>query len=1136
VALVDDISTGGSVNIPETVTVDDTISIHVTRAIADTIGIADTVTPNSGRALSDALTATDAILRRESRSLADSIALTDSISLTANRPVTDSVPVADDVSIRVSRSISDSLAINDEITTSKVFVRTIADSVTLADALTKAVSRSIADSLAVADAAFLSVSRTVSDTLAIADAISRSASRSVSDSLEMTDLITPRVSRDMGDSLSVADSASPSAHFARSISDSLAIADETSMAATRSIADSLFLTDTVTSSVSRSVSVSISDSLLLEDAVVAFQGIAISDAIAVEDALERVYVAARSVEETLAVTDEVAASVNYARAAAETVALVDDISTGGSVNIPETVTVDDTISIHVTRAVADTIVLVDDVAVCLCNPGTNESLTVTDAVSIHVTRSIAEEIFITEISDPGPPDHELDETVGVTDAITGITIDWNRSFEEDLTLTDCGPYSCGHVLLLDEGLSLAAEFDTLDIDISDGVTVTDSITLSDLDVSAVLPVEDEIEISDSVAGQILGILVVDDTYAIGELPSTEISGNYTYTGDAEDLVYSILDIPIPINNTVSRPNLPDDITILRTYYVPITPTTEIPGEHVIMSEIHSEVPADSNMFMRINFEETPSLSSNTFLQTLDVQFTPAVSATNFALVVSLMDVPPAPNGVQSPEPPEAIRPIYIDVKWVGDFPGVEDPSVEEYYENPPTFTFAVNDEWVEENSADVDSNGVPLLKLWLLDETDNVWEQINTIDRPSSGVDGTYTFVATLPHFSDYAITANPVSTSTGGGSGGGVGGGSGGGVGGGSGGGVGGGSGGGVGGGSGGGVGGGSGGGVFESPEGREIEIIDIPVGVKYTTNLLDSVVVSSRPVAYNTFEILKDVEVSITVVDVRQETAFPPSAVAELETLIVNRGDTHEEFTLNFWYNDQTGERRWNLSLFVELDPHSTKTIPVEIPFTEPGTYRVTAEARGVPGNELLESTQLTVIIPWLSVYIYVLIMVAVAILGGSGLAISLYMVRNATLIAAGAGAGAALLIAATRRKPRVRVAEWKEGAEDDDYDLLVNVTLANGKEGWLPAGELAGSFEFEIINKSRSKQEFVLAYYLEDVAGTKTPETTGLVKIGGHKEELRMDRVVLPSRGSYVLWVDARTQKGEVLSRDRVAVRSA
>lgn len=1119
VTVTDAIASVTIVPVSETLTVADAISTRVTRSVSDSLTVEDSAAKSVAINVSDALVLDDGVIgfTGYAGSVSDTVAVTDSVSMTVGRPIAETLTVTDAASTNSVRNISDSVAISDEIPTS--VSRAADDSITVSDDIATTMSRAIEDSLSVTDAITGTPTPTIADAIAVTDSVSMSVSRNIAETLDIDDVATPASSVSISDALAVADTVSTL--VTRSLAEEIAITetatsgafalmpetmtvtDAISMRVTRSVSDSV----TVEDGAAKSVTVFVSDSIGMADSAVAFPGYAasITETLTISDATETA--TTRSAQETLAVADTVATNVHYYMAIEDSLTAGDVISINGEVVIFETITVADSVSIHVTRALADE-VTVADAASAGTGGSVNDSLAVTDAVSMHVTRVIADAISI--VDEFGPDQPGLEDTVGVSDAITGISISWNRNFEEELTLESCGPVSCGWMLDFDEFLALVAEFDTPKIE--DKLKITDSITLGPNDLSAVPPVEDEIEISDSVTGVILGILVVDDHSSIGELPSTELTGNYTYTGDAEELVYSILDIPIPINSTVVRPNLPDDITILRTYYVPITPTTEIPGEDVIISEIHSEVPADSNMFLRINFEETPALSGEDFLKILDIEFTPAVESTDFALVVSLMDGPPAPGGVQSPTPSEAIRPIYIDVKWVGDFPGIEDPSVQEYYENPPTFTFQVNDEWVEENSADVDSNGVPLLKLWLLNEADNAWEQITTIDRPSSGVDGTYTFVATLPHFSDYAITANPVSTSTGGGGGG-----------------------------------GGSSGeefavnlvdalGLFESPKGQAIEIIDIPVGIKYTANLLDSVVVSSRPVAYNTFEILKDVEVSITIVDVRQETALPPSAVAELETLIVNRGDTHEEFTLNFWYNDQTGERRWNLSLFVELDPHSTKTIPVEIPFTEPGTYRVTAEARGVPGNELLESTQLTVMIPWLSVYIYVLIMVAVAILGGSGLAIALYMARNATLIAAGAGAGAAILIAAKRHKPRVRVAEWKEGAEDDDYDLLVNVTLANGKEGWLAPGELAGTFEFEIINRSRSKQEFVLAYYLEDVAGIKAPESAGIVKIGGHKEELRRDRVALPSRGSYVLWVEARTHKGEVLSRDRVAVRSA
>jgi hypothetical protein len=576
--------------------------------------------------------------------------------------------------------------------------------------------------------------------------------------------------------------------------------------------------------------------------------------------------------------------------------------------------------------------------------------------------------------------------------------------------------------------------------------------------------------------------------------------------------------PLYFNTTVHRDDLPNQVVTLRLWDVNIAPTANLPANNTLISDRAANIPAGVPVQARVNFKDTPSLSGHSsFIQSLDVQFTPAMLTTDFGLIVTPMDAPPAGASV----PPEELRPLYIDVRWWGNVPGGSDPSVESYYQHPPTFTFTVNEDWATSESAARDANGVPLIKIRLLNETTNQWEEISAIQRPTSGNDGTYTFTATLPHFSDYVITAVKSSTS-------------------------------------------GSGTGssshvppvvpktfaanladsltLATSSSSRAFSNIEEFANEKFSANLLDSVAISSKPVAYNTFKILKGVEVSITVVDVKQESVAPPSATAVVQTDITNAGDEAEKFTLNYWYNDQTGKRAFDLSQQVEVEAHGKKTLQVTIPFTEPGTYHVTAEARSVPENDLLDSTQLTVVVPWLSVYLYVLIAVAIAILGGSAIAIALYLARNGMMIAAGTAAGAIILLG-RKGKLRVRVAEKRtvdnddddDGDDDNNYDLLVNVKLANSaEEGRLAPGQYTAMFDFEIINKSGSKQEFVLAYHLMDMAGTALPESVQEVKIAKRKTQMRNARLELLA-GAYVLHVEARTAKGEVLSSDRVSVRT-
>jgi len=708
---------------------------------------------------------------------------------------------------------------------------------------------------------------------------------------------------------------------------------------------------------------------------------------------------------------------------------------------------------------------------------------------------------------------EINDSVTVGAQLSEVSVIYNLNLGEPLTLQDCTPLSCNQSLHFDEGLNLADDdFFTSPPGriLTTSVAVTDSIAVNR--PQTFISLNDSAGVSIAI-GPLLPILVNDRPDSYGRPSNLSIPGNYTWDGTPASLRDNLKLEPLYFNTTVNRDNLSNQVVTLRLWNVNITSTAGLPANSTLISDRAANIPAGVPVQARINFKDTPSLSGHSnFIKSLDVQFTPAMLTTDFGLIVTPMDAPPGGATL----PPEDLRPLYLDVKWWGNVPGGSDPSIASYYQHPPTFTFTVNDDWANSESAARDGNGVPIIKIRLLNETTNQWDEINAIQRPDSGKDGTYIFTATLPHFSDYVITAvksAAVSPSPG------------------------------------------SSHhtplpvpqtfavdlsdklGVATTSASKAVSVIEEFAGEKFSANLLDSVVISSKPVAYNTFKILKGVEVSITVVDVKQESMVPPSATALLQTEITNTGDEAEKFTLNYWYNDQMGKRGFDLSQQVEVEAHGKKTLQVMIPFTEPGSYRVTAEARSVPENNLLESTQLTVVVPWLSVYLFVLIAAIAAILGGSAIAIALYMARNGMMIATGT-AGGAIILLGRKGKLRVRVAEkgTADGDNDDDYDLLVNVKLANsGEEGRLAAGQHTALFDFEIINKSTRKQEFVLAYHLVDVAGTVLPESVQRVKIAKRKTQIRNARLELLA-GAYVLHVEARTAKGEVLSSNHVSVRTS
>jgi hypothetical protein len=1149
----------------------DAITTAASRSIADMTSIADAIVPNNGRSISDTLALSDSITRSTSRSVSETLSATDAISTTASRSLTDSITVADATGRSVSRSIADtltvaatvnsgpsrsatdSISLTDTISTS--VSRSIADSVTviseilqegkrstdtsitIADAITTKVSRSLSDALSVTESMLKSTSlaitdtvamtdaitgktsRSTSDTLSATDAISTSVSRSLSDAVSMTDSVTSAASRTMQETLSVTDTAATNAP--RSPSDLMTVEDAIATSTSRSLSDAVGVTDAASSSTS--VLASVSDSLAVADSILTnnINRVAVSDSVAAADSVTGALAASRLVADALMIEDATGAPTSFAREISDSLVIADGVSGGSSISVPvsdslamsdaiartgsgpfsDAVAVADSVSIGISRFLADAMPMADSVALPI--PRTiNDALVLADQVSAKAGTAVS-----------------VVDSLGVNSQITDVSVHWNRVFEEGVDLADCTPFSCNQSLHFDEGLNLAdGDFFTSPPGriLPTTLAVTDSI--------AVNRPQTFITLGDSAAVSVaikplLPILVNDHADNHGRPPNLSVPGTYTWDGTPADLRDAIELEPLYFNTTVIRDDLPNQIITLRLRDVTIVPTADLPANNTLISDRAASIPAGVPVQVRVNFMDTPALSGHSgFIQSLDVQFTPAMLTTDFGLIVTPMDVPPAGATL----PPEELRPLYIDVRWWGNVPGGSDPSVQSYYQHPPTFTFTVTDDWARSESAARDANGVPLIKIRLLNEGTNQWEEINTVQNLSAG-NGTYTFTATLPHFSDYVITAVKSATA-------------------------------------------GSGTGTSSShvppppvvpktfavnladsltlatsTSNKAVAVIEEFVNEKFSARLLDSVKISSRPVAYNTFTILKDVDVSITVVDVKQKDVAPPSATAVLQTDITNAGDQAEKFTLNFWYNDQTGKRAFDLSQQVEVEAHGSKTLQVTIPFTEPGTYRVTAEARSVPENDLLESTQLTVVVPWLSVYLYVLMTVAIAILGGSAIAIALYMARNGMMItAAGAGtAGALILLLGRKRKPRVRVAERKladnDDDDDDNYDLLVNVKLANGSEGRLAPGERMALFDFEIINRSRRKQEFVLAYHLVDMAGTTMPESAAEIKIGKRKTQLCKAKIELLA-GAYVLHVEARTAKGEVLSSDRVSVRTA
>ncbi|NWG38102.1 hypothetical protein [Nitrososphaera sp.] len=1142
--------------IADTLAVTDTITAKVTaRAISDSLAISDAVTAKvTARSVSDALSVTDALSAKiTKRAASDSLAVADTISAKVTaRAVSDSLGVSDSVTARISgiaisdsltvadsvaakvtaRAISDTLQVTDQVA-AKVTARAISDSLGVADAVTAEITaKAIFDTVQIADAIVAKVTaRAISDSLAITDEISaRLTTAALSESVSVTDAIVAKITaRAVFDSLLVTDSVTAEV-TARAASDAVEITDQITKTVTKTAGESLAVTDSVVASIT-AVTRQVADALGIEDDIVRrvtrtmTETLTLSDlvrlgprpvdSVAVSDQISKSV--AKTAADSLAVTDLVTAKITGV-VISDIVNVVDDIKRPG-IPLSETLSVTDSVVATPTyvREIQDAITAADSI---FKPPTPKESVAVTDSISIRLSRFINDSIGIADEARRGRF-VSIAESLQVMAILTNVSWIRTLAFDEpfDLSAGICVPSECVENPVFHDGLTMADSLELTLIpppELEESLHVGDQITLG-LKVSAVPPIVESLAVTDSVTAQIIGILVVETKESIGPMPSTQVSGSYTYTGNAAQLRNDVIPVPIPINGTVVRPNLPDQITILRTYSVPVTPTPDIPTNNVVMSESQLEVPAYSNMFMRLNFEETPALAGHKdFISMLDIEFTPKVDTTDFGLVVAVTEKP-AP----APTPTDELKPIYLDVRWWGTVPGAEDPTVREYYENPPKFTFTVNDQWVADNSAQRDAQGWPLLKLWLLNEGTNQWEQITSITKVSSGA-GTYTYSATLPHFSNYAITANVAATAP-------------------------------------------PGPGVIiietpPTPSAFNVQLLD-SIGMQEGTQmnaitiieeflqpkqvsvfLSDLVSVASKPVALPAeIKVDQDVTVKVGLEEVKQtnltdpgavvDTFTNPSALAEIAVQITNDGEDDRQFEFTFTYNDADGNLHTKTEV-LDVGGESTVTRNVELPFTEPGTYVITVEVRNLPGGDLAGFSTLTIEIPFLSLYLYTILGIAGAILGISGIAIAVYLLQRPAIPIAAGAAGAGLAVAAYKRKPKVRLfaRDEEEFKKDHKFKVLARLELRKVVHS---GSQLKAMFALDIWSK-KDGMEFVVTYRAVNALGVIVHESHVLVPA---VPDLQSLSIVMPfaSTGHYTIQAEARPEiGGDVLDRAALPVK--
>ena len=1189
VTLSDSLTAGKSFNrsLSDAVTVTDGIVMSVTRDISDTVILSDSMGKSlvSSRSASDSLSITDTLAHGVSRSTSDTFSITeaitaqkafgrpmsDSISITdtpaatlaPSRSTSDSVAISDVITttFHVARSISDAVTLEDTVTAGKHFDRSVADSATVTDSIAKAIIRSITDSVTLSDNIVISItiSRALSDSLFITDAIAHGVSRATSDTLSVTDAIDAEKAfgKPVSDSISVTDNAATTLEASRSTSDSVAVSDAitTAYLAARSISDTV--TTEVQVTAGKSFTREIADTIETTDspATTLSATRTISDTATLSDSTVRQVVLSMSVSETVSVTANVVAGILFERTLSDSFTVTEAISitTGVARSTAESLTIADNITFELgpNRSMAETIVITDSIArSVIASRSPSDTLVVEDIIGDHFNRDVSDTLAIGVTVDVvvHVPVVEVDDTVNVN-AQLSVSVNRSLTFDESLTLGECTPFACNQVINLYETpaqfLTDELRIGRIDVDIEDGLTVSDSITAGNLfekQVSDTLVASDRLETSMGATppsvpsewnlAEMPRIGVASDTSLVQPALAPSLSGTFDTTSGVAGIV-SQTGMPMYDTSSIfTATDMTDKTLVLPMFRVAVEYTDPLPTNNGMITPVISSIPANTAISVPVDIDATTmaALGVGHPIKWVDLEFTPGVDATNFALMINMLENEPAGATLI---PNDKTR-FYLDVRFDGDFPldvsgNPIDPSTEGYYANPPTFTFAITDEWADENNAERDADGVPIFSISLLDETTGEWEDLGGITFVSEE-DGAYTYTVSLEHFSTYAVTANEVTAPTGGG---------------------------------------GRAHASFTVPladslqtidatKGVAIEVIEEFGGQKFRVSLSDLLAISVRPVAYQTFSVSENVQVSIGLAGITEEGILPQTAKATFLVQVDNFGPTYETFRLDFWYYDQSGDRAYESSQEIAIGPFETRELTMQVPFSSAGTFAVVAEARSVPEGNLINTAQFTVNIPWLSIYLYSLLSVAAAIIGASAAVVAILLIKRnvqtpsvlavplrrlagaASVLSIIRKSGASNAIAAkidsvARSLKNIRDIQAAEPEKDVGTDgLSVSANWANAFHGSLLAGEYTAIIDFDAVNQSKN-QIFLMRYWAVDMAEEVVYSYSETMTLDSDKPKSWRMHVELPASGEYVFHMEAKfARDGKVASSAQLVIK--
>jgi PGF-pre-PGF domain-containing protein len=701
---------------------------------------------------------------------------------------------------------------------------------------------------------------------------------------------------------------------------------------------------------------SMSEQLVLGESIAKSAGKPLADQLAIAETLARNLVQSRSVSEQLGVSETAAARVT-ARVVVDALSLSDTVSMRVSKYTTDSLTLSDSIArfANTTRAVSDGLAVGDSASgIQVVFVLVTDSMTIDEdfadiALTVHL--NLGEVVVIAQgfaTNFTGFFEQVDGEGIVIVDNVT-LTLDSIISTSELLALQD-------QILMVQ----------------SNGKAVSESMDASDsIMILVIIPPPPPPPVITTMPDLMMTETEVIDNYdgLTDPVEAVEVDGVWNIDSLDEQGLASLLGaFGMPVYD-VNLEAISDDISnmtmIISTFKVSMNVSGQMSDDGAFLTPTLSDLPAGMQVMIPINVEASMGGVGNLdALGNMTISFTPAESASDFTMMIAILDSNPE---VTADELPNGTPAFYIDISIVGNFTGTT-PSDEAFFEKPPQITFTVFEEWAQEQNAERDSNNVPIIGLFLLDEGSGEWiELAGEVEPPTSAVGNIYTYTATLPHFSTFAVTAGSSTSDD-------------------------------------------SGRGsnkdraftrlLTESLVVSGVANVGIPAGsegkivIKDLTESLTLRALEPQPLHQRVITI-DDVTVAVSVADVRSAATFG-TAIATLNFEISNKGSNAEELVLRFWYTDPArGEMVYEVERTITVGAGESIVEEVKIPFSSPGLYNVMIEVESKDGT--LSTTDIAVDVPWLTVYLYILIVIAIVIVVAS-IAYVIYAMRRSGLFITG------------------------------------------------------------------------------------------------------------------------------------------